>query len=334
MNNYILIVTYRVTQNVLQKGAYMIEFKNVYKKYENNDNTAINDLNLQIKDGDFFVLVGPSGSGKTTTLKMINRLIKQTSGDITIDGKNIDDFDIQEMRLQMGYVLQNIALFPNMTIEDNITIQPDSLKWSKEKRHKVTWDLLDKVGLDPEKYAKRYPRELSGGEQQRVGIVRALAADPKVVLMDEPFSALDPISRNQLQELVLKLHSEMKMTFIFVTHDMNEAVRLGNTIAVMRLGHLEQIGTRDEIVHNPKNNFVTGFFKNQQNDDKKLKLIIDSQDCQEVDKQEADLSEEDNVSDLASLLKTRDFALVQSADGKVWKLTTQSLLDYLARDGE
>ncbi|WP_334329917.1 ABC transporter ATP-binding protein [Companilactobacillus sp. HBUAS59699] len=312
----------------------MIEFKNVYKKYENNDNTAINDLNLQIKDGDFFVLVGPSGSGKTTTLKMINRLIKQTSGDITIDGKNIDDFDIQEMRLQMGYVLQNIALFPNMTIEDNITIQPESLKWSKEKRHKVAWDLLDKVGLKPEDYAKRYPRELSGGEQQRVGIVRALAADPKVVLMDEPFSALDPISRNQLQELVLKLHSEMKMTFIFVTHDMNEAVRLGNTIAVMRLGHLEQIGTRDEIVHNPKNNFVNGFFKNQQNDDKKLKLIIDSQDCQEVDEQDTDLSEEDNVSDLASLLKTRSFALVKSADGRVWKLTTQSLLNYLARDGE
>lgn len=312
----------------------MIEFKNVYKKYENNDNTAINDLNLQIKDGDFFVLVGPSGSGKTTTLKMINRLIKQTSGEITIDGKNIDDFDLREMRLQMGYVLQNIALFPNMTIEDNITIQPESLKWSKEKRHQVAWDLLEKVGLDPDKYAKRLPNELSGGEQQRVGIVRALASNPKIVLMDEPFSALDPISRNQLQELVLKLHAEMKMTFIFVTHDMNEAVRLGNTIAIMRLGHLEQIGTRDEIVHNPKNNFVNGFFKNQQNDDKKLKLIIDSQDCQEVDRQQADLSEEDNVSDLASLLKIQDFVLVKSSDEQVWKLTTQSLLNYLARDGE
>ncbi|KRK78584.1 ABC transporter ATP-binding protein [Companilactobacillus nodensis] len=312
----------------------MIEFKNVYKKYENNNNTAINDLNLQIKDGDFFVLVGPSGSGKTTTLKMINRLIKQTSGEITIDGKNIDDFNLQEMRLQMGYVLQNIALFPNMTIEDNITIQPESLKWSKEKRHQVAWDLLEKVGLDPDKYAKRLPNELSGGEQQRVGIVRALASNPKIVLMDEPFSALDPISRNQLQELVLKLHAEMNMTFVFVTHDMNEAVRLGNTIAIMRLGHLEQIGTRDEIVHNPKNNFVNGFFKNQQNDDKKLKLIIDSQDCQQVDRQQADLSEEDNVSDLAGLLKIQDFVLVKSSDERVWKLTTQSLLNYLARDGE
>ncbi|WP_125764116.1 ABC transporter ATP-binding protein [Companilactobacillus hulinensis] len=312
----------------------MIEFKNVYKKYEHNDNTAINDLNLQIKDGDFFVLVGPSGSGKTTTLKMINRLIKQTSGNITIDGKKIDDFNLQEMRLQMGYVLQNIALFPNMTIEDNITIQPESLKWSKERRHQVAFDLLKKVGLDPEKYAKRLPHELSGGEQQRVGIVRALASNPKIVLMDEPFSALDPISRNQLQELVLKLHQEMKMTFIFVTHDMNEALRLGNTIAIMRTGHLEQIGSRDEIINNPKNNFVDGFFKNQHNDDKKIKLIIDSQDCSEVDKQAADLNEEDNISDLARLLKEKDFVLVESSDERIWKLTTQSLLNYLARDGE
>lgn len=312
----------------------MIEFKHVYKKYENNDNTAINNLNLKINDGDFFVLVGPSGSGKTTTLKMINRLIDQTSGEILIDGKNIEDLKIQEMRLNMGYVLQNIALFPNMTIEENITIQPESLKWSKDKRHKVAIDLLDKVGLDPKKYVKRFPRELSGGEQQRVGIIRALASNPKVVLMDEPFSALDPISRNQLQELVLKLHQEMKTTFIFVTHDMNEALRLGNTIAIMRTGHLEQIGTRDEIIHNPKNNFVNGFFKNQHTDDKKIKLIIDSQNCQEVDHQEVDLNEEDNISDLAKILRSKKYALVESSDERIWKLTIQNLLNYLARDGE
>ncbi len=315
----------------INEGLFMIEFKNVYKKYQGNQ--AISDLNLTINDGDFFVLVGPSGSGKTTTLKMINRLIKQTSGEILIDGKDIDSLDLQEMRLNMGYVLQNIALFPNMTIEENITIQPESLKWSKDVRHKVAMDLLEKVGLAPE-YAQRFPRELSGGEQQRVGIIRALSSNPKVVLMDEPFSALDPISRNQLQELVLKLHKEMKMTFIFVTHDMNEALRLGNTIAIMRLGHLEQVGTRDEIIHNPKNNFVDGFFKNQHNDDKKIKLIIDSQNCQGVDKQDADLSEEDNVSDLARVLENKKFALIESSDEKVWKLTTQNLLSYLARDGE
>lgn len=311
----------------------MIEFKNVYKKYDNNENIAIKDLNLQINDGDFFVLVGPSGSGKTTTLKMINRLIKQTSGDILIDGENIENLNLQEMRLNMGYVLQNIALFPNMTIEENITIQPESLKWTKERRHKVVMDLLDKVGL-PKEYAKRFPQELSGGEQQRVGIIRALASNPKIVLMDEPFSALDPISRNQLQELVLKLHQEMKMTFIFVTHDMNEALRLGNTIAIMRTGHLEQIGTRDEIIHNPKNNFVNGFFKNQHNDDKKIKLIVDSQDCQQVDHQVADLNEENNISDLAQILRDKKFALVENSEGKVRKLTIQNLLNYLARDGD
>lgn len=315
------------------KGAYMIEFKNVYKKYDNNENIAIKGLNLQINDGDFFVLVGPSGSGKTTTLKMINRLIKQTSGEILIDDENIENLNLQEMRLNMGYVLQNIALFPNMTIEENITIQPESLKWTKERRHKVVMDLLDKVGL-PREYAKRFPRELSGGEQQRVGIIRALASNPKIVLMDEPFSALDPISRNQLQELVLKLHQEMKMTFIFVTHDMNEALRLGNTIAIMRTGHLEQIGTRDEIIHNPKNNFVNGFFKNQHNDDKKIKLIVDSQDCQQIDHQVADLNEENNISDLAQILRDKKFALVENSEGKVWKLTIQNLLNYLARDGD
>ncbi|KRK63711.1 ABC-type proline glycine betaine transport system, ATPase component [Companilactobacillus tucceti DSM 20183] len=311
----------------------MIEFKNVYKKYDNNENIAIKGLNLQINDGDFFVLVGPSGSGKTTTLKMINRLIKQTSGEILIDDENIENLNLQEMRLNMGYVLQNIALFPNMTIEENITIQPESLKWTKERRHKVVMDLLDKVGL-PREYAKRFPRELSGGEQQRVGIIRALASNPKIVLMDEPFSALDPISRNQLQELVLKLHQEMKMTFIFVTHDMNEALRLGNTIAIMRTGHLEQIGTRDEIIHNPKNNFVNGFFKNQHNDDKKIKLIVDSQDCQQIDHQVADLNEENNISDLAQILRDKKFALVENSEGKVWKLTIQNLLNYLARDGD
>lgn len=312
----------------------MIEFKHVYKNYDKNDNTAINDLNLEIEDGDFFVLVGPSGSGKTTTLKMLNRLIRQTSGDILVDGKRIDDYNLREMRLQMGYVLQNIALFPNMTIEENITIQPESLKWSKERRHQVVWDLLKKVGLNPLKYAKRMPSELSGGEQQRVGIVRALASNPKIVLMDEPFSALDPISRNQLQELVLKLHKETKMTFIFVTHDMNEALRLGNTIAIMRTGHLEQIGSRDEIINNPKNSFVNGFFKNQHNDDKKIKLIIDSQKCQEIHDQIPELSEEDNISDLAHLLKNKEFVLIKSSDNKVWKVTTKCLLNYLAREAE
>lgn len=312
----------------------MIKFDHVYKKYDDT-NSAIEDLNLEIKDGDFFVMVGTSGSGKTTTLKMINRLIKPTSGQILIDGKNIDTYDLRKMRLNMGYVLQNIALFPNLTIEENITIQPDSLHWSKDKRKQVAWDLLKKVGLDPEKYAKRLPHELSGGEQQRVGIIRALATSPKTVLMDEPFSALDPISRTQLQDLVLKLHRELKTTFIFVTHDMHEAIRLGNTIAVLSKGNLEQIGNRDDILNHPKNDFVKGFFQIEKNGPSTVGEIVDAGFGQNVDAEiNSTLLKEDSVTRLATELKVNAGVVVFDNDGSNYQLTNSDLLDFLAKEGE
>jgi len=312
----------------------MIKFEHVYKKYDDN-NSAIEDLNLEINDGDFFVMVGTSGSGKTTTLKMINRLIKPTSGQILIDGKNIDTYDLQKMRLNMGYVLQNIALFPNLTIEENITIQPDSLHWPKEKRKQVAWDLLKKVGLDPEKYAKRMPHELSGGEQQRVGIIRALATSPKMVLMDEPFSALDPISRTQLQDLVLKLHRELKITFIFVTHDMHEAIRLGNTIAVLSKGNLEQIGNRDDILNHPKNDFVKGFFQIEKNGQSTVGEIVDAGFGQKVAAEiNSTLLKEDSVTRLATELKVNAGVVVFDNDGSNYQLTNSDLLDFLAKEGE
>lgn len=311
----------------------MIEFEHVYKKYDNN--SAIKDLNLKIEDGDFFVMVGTSGSGKTTTLKMINRLIKPTSGQILIDGQNIETYDLQKMRLNMGYVLQNIALFPNLTIEENITIQPESLHWSKEKRKNVAWDLLEKVGLDPKKYAKRMPNELSGGEQQRVGIIRALATSPKMVLMDEPFSALDPISRTQLQDLVLKLHRELQTTFIFVTHDMHEAIRLGNTIAVLSKGNLEQIGNRDDILNHPKNDFVKGFFKLEKSGQTTVGEIIDAGFGQVVTKDmNSSLLKEDSVNRLATELKDNDGEVIFNNDNENYQLTISDLLDFLAREGE
>jgi len=312
----------------------MIKFEHVYKKYDDN-NSAIEDLNLEINDGDFFVMVGTSGSGKTTTLKMINRLIKPTSGQILIDGKNIDTYDLQKMRLNMGYVLQNIALFPNLTIEEIITIQPDSLHWPKEKRKQVAWDLLKKVGLDPEKYAKRMPHELSGGEQQRVGIIRALATSPKMVLMDEPFSALDPISRTQLQDLVLKLHRELKITFIFVTHDMHEAIRLGNTIAVLSKGNLEQIGNRDDILNHPKNDFVKGFFQIEKNGQSTVGEIVDAGFGQKVAAEiNSTLLKEDSVTRLATELKVNAGVVVFDNDGSNYQLTNSDLLDFLAKEGE
>ncbi|CAJ1178523.1 ABC transporter ATP-binding protein [Companilactobacillus nantensis] len=311
----------------------MIEFEHVYKKYDNN--SAIKDLSLKIEDGDFFVMVGTSGSGKTTTLKMINRLIKPTSGQVLIDGQNIETYDLQKMRLNMGYVLQNIALFPNLTIEENITIQPESLHWSKDKRKNVAWDLLEKVGLDPKKYAKRMPNELSGGEQQRVGIIRALATSPKMVLMDEPFSALDPISRTQLQDLVLKLHRELQTTFIFVTHDMHEAIRLGNTIAVLSKGNLEQIGNRDDILNHPKNDFVKGFFKLEKSGQTTVGEIIDAGFGQVVTKDmNSSLLKEDSVNRLATELKDNDGEVIFNNDNENYQLTTSDLLDFLAREGE
>jgi len=311
----------------------MIKFEHVYKKYE--DNPAIEDLNLQINDGDFFVMVGPSGSGKTTTLKMINRLIKPTSGKVLIDNKDIEDYDLQKMRLGMGYVLQNIALFPNLTIEENITIQPESLHWSKDKRKKVALDLLDKVGLDPKEYAKRYPNELSGGEQQRVGIIRALATSPDVVLMDEPFSALDPISRTQLQDLVLKLHRELKMTFIFVTHDMHEAIRLGSTIAVLRNGHLEQIGSRDDILNHPTNDFVKGFFKVEQGGQKTVSDMLESKfGRQTAQESNTTLLKDDPIGRLAEELKNNNGVVIFNNDDVNYEFTTADLLDFLAKEGE
>lgn len=311
----------------------MIKFEHVYKAYE--DNSAIEDLNLEINDGDFFVMVGTSGSGKTTTLKMINCLIKPTSGKILVDGKNITEYDLQKMRLNMGYVLQNIALFPNLTIEENITIQPESLHWSKERRKKVAWDLLEKVGLDPKEYAKRLPSELSGGEQQRVGIIRALATSPKMVLMDEPFSALDPISRTQLQDLVLKLHRELQTTFIFVTHDMHEAIRLGDTIAVMSKGHLEQVGNRDDILNHPKNDFVKGFFQQEKSGQATVGEIIDAGFGSKTDQTvNSSLLKEDSINRLAIELKDNDGVVVFKNIDDNYRFITSDLLDFLAKEGE
>ena len=236
----------------------MITFDNVSKMYS-NDHVAVKALNVEIKKGEFFVIIGPSGCGKTTLLKMINRLIPLTEGTIWINGKRVCDYNIHELRWSIGYVLQQIALFPHMTIEENIAIVPELKKWSKTKIQKRVEELLELVGLEPEKYRQRKPKELSGGEQQRVGVLRALAADPEIILMDEPFSALDPISRTKLQDDLLDMQRKIQKTIVFVSHDMQEGLKLGDRLCVMKDGEIVQVGSPQEIVENPVNDFVQQF---------------------------------------------------------------------------
>jgi osmoprotectant transport system ATP-binding protein len=236
----------------------MIRFEQVSKQFPNGT-FAVKSLDLEIKEGEFFVLIGPSGSGKTTTLKMINRLIELSNGWVWINERKISDYDINELRWNIGYVLQQIALFPHMTIAENIAVVPELKNWDKEKITVRVDDLLNMVGLDPKEYRSRKPSELSGGQQQRVGVIRALAADPEFLLMDEPFSALDPFSREKLQDDMLEIQRKLKKTIVFVTHDMKEALKLGDRICLMKDGEIVQVGTPHEFVTNPANDFVREF---------------------------------------------------------------------------
>jgi osmoprotectant transport system ATP-binding protein len=236
----------------------VISFENVSKKYD--DGTfAVKNFNLHIKEGELLVLIGPSGSGKTTTLKMINRLIPLTEGYIKIKDKKISDYDIHELRWDIGYVLQQIALFPHMTIEENIAVVPEMKKWEQKEINQRIDELLHMVGLEPETYRKRLPNELSGGQQQRIGVARALAANPPIILMDEPFSALDPLSREKLQDDLIELQKNIKKTIVFVTHDMSEALKLGERICLMKNGEVVQTGTPEELLQQPANDFVREF---------------------------------------------------------------------------
>lgn len=236
----------------------MIELKNVTKSYDGNKD-IVDKLNLRIEKGEFIVLIGESGCGKTTTMKMINRLIEPSSGKIYIDGKDIMSMNTIELRRNIGYVIQKVGLFPHMTVGQNIELIPMLKNWDKDKRKARAKELLNLVDLPPDEYYDRYPNELSGGQQQRVGVVRALAVNPDIILMDEPFSALDPLTREQLQKELLKLQDELQKTIIFVTHDMDEALKLGDKIAVMKDGKILQYDTPEQILKNPKDDFVEYF---------------------------------------------------------------------------
>jgi len=235
----------------------MIEFKNVSKKYKKN--SIIENFNLTIDDGKLVVLIGASGSGKTTLLKMINKLIPMSEGQILIDGKDINSMDPIELRRGIGYVIQQTGLFPHMTVKENIEVIPKLMGKSKEEIDQKTIELLKMVGLNSEEYLDRYPTELSGGQQQRIGVARAFAADAEIILMDEPFSALDPITRTELQEELFNIHKEFNKTIVFVTHDMDEAINIADMICILKNGKVLQYDTPENILKNPNGDYVEEF---------------------------------------------------------------------------
>jgi osmoprotectant transport system ATP-binding protein len=237
-----------------------IELKNVTKSYPNQPQSAVENFSMSINPGELIMLVGPSGCGKTTTMKMINRIIEPTSGSIKIDGEDILSLDQNTLRRRIGYVIQQIGLFPHMTIAENVSVVPKLLGWDKAKTAARVDELLSLVDLDPAKFASRYPKQLSGGQQQRIGVARALAADPPVMLMDEPFGATDPITREKLQDEFLRLQATIGKTIVFVTHDFDEAIKLGDRIAVLsERSQIEQFDTPANILANPASDYVSSF---------------------------------------------------------------------------
>ncbi|WP_144611249.1 ABC transporter ATP-binding protein [Bacillus cereus] len=307
----------------------MIQFNHVSKAYEDGTK-AVDSLHLEIKKGEFFVLIGPSGCGKTTTMKMINRLIETTEGSILIDGKDIQQYNINELRWNIGYVLQQIALFPHMTIAENIAVVPEMRRWSKEKTKARVDELLQMVGLDPDVYRDRMPDELSGGQKQRVGVVRALAANPKIVLMDEPFSALDPLSREQLQKDIVQLQKKIQKTIVFVTHDMQEALSLGDRICIMKEGKVVQLDTPEGIIHNPKNEFVEEFIGNRGRPWYEGKSIEDVLPLDESMRVEGDtLSLHSSLQEALVRVRADEVVPVEENGQYVGALTSRHIVNYI-----
>lgn len=281
----------------------MIVLKNVTKSF--GDKAVVDKLSIDIKSGELCVFVGESGCGKSTTLKMINRLIDIDEGSIEINRKNIYDYNLVELRRSIGYVVQNIGLFPHMNVRENISIVPNLLKRNSDKTLKRVKELISLVGLDVDSYINKYPSELSGGEAQRIGVARALAADPEIILMDEPFGAVDPLNRGILQNEFLKIQKQLKKTVIFVTHDIDEAIKMGDTIAIMSKGKLEGFGKTKDIIKS-KNEFVKSFLGREVYIKSLSRFSV--KEFIKRDKIEKDLFEvgtEENLKDVLSIMLER-----------------------------
>ena len=240
-----------------------IHLDRVAKVYPGSKTAAVEELTLDVHEGEILVLVGPSGCGKSTTLRLINRMIEPSAGRILLDGEDVTKGNADKLRRRIGYVIQQIGLFPHQTISENIATVPRMVGWDKKQAHDRTEELLEMVGLDPEQYRDRYPKELSGGQAQRVGVARALGADPDIMLMDEPFGAIDPITRERLQNEFLRLQSQLRKTIVFVTHDIDEAIKMGDRIAILgERSKIRQIDTPERILAYPVDDFVNDFIGN------------------------------------------------------------------------
>jgi osmoprotectant transport system ATP-binding protein len=284
----------------------------VTKRY--GDTTAVDALSLDVEEGEVCVLVGPSGCGKTTTMKMVNRLIEPTEGRIEVDGQDVMQLDAVVLRRRIGYVIQQIGLFPHQTVGENVATVPRLLGWDKRRVRSRTAEMLDLVGLDPDRFAKRYPHELSGGQRQRVGVARALAGDPPVLLMDEPFGAIDPITRDRLQVEFLRLQAELRKTVVFVTHDIAEAVRLGDRIAILAEGgKLEQYDPPAAVLGRPATSFVADFVGS---DRSVMRLSVTPVDQAELE-HPADVPDGAPRVPLRTSLRDALAAILDSAEGMV-----------------
>lgn len=309
----------------------MIRMENVTKNYDNAAVPSVDDLTIEVAEGSTVALIGPSGCGKTTTMRMINRLIDPTSGKIFVDGKDITKGDPVELRRHIGYVIQSVGLFPHMTIGENIAAVPKLLGWEQKKISERTDEMLHLVGLDPSQMVRRYPRQLSGGQRQRIGVARALAADPPVLLMDEPFGAIDPIARERLQGEFRAILKRVRKTVVLVTHDLDEAIRLGDRIAIMRSGKIVQHDTPDAILSNPADEFVASFV-GVDRAIKRLSLftVRDAMSHQTLDKAEASESPvgpEVSLKDALAIMVGRntDRLLIGDQEGLVGTLTRDAI---------
>lgn len=304
----------------------MITFDRVVKRYGNA--VAVDHLSLEIKSGETVILVGPSGCGKTTSLKMINRLIEPTEGTISIDDRDTRTFDVNDLRRSIGYVIQQVGLFPHQTVAENIATVPRLLKWTKQRTQARVEELLDLIGLPASEYARRLPSELSGGERQRVGVARALGADPNILLMDEPFGAIDPIARERLQNELLRLQSVVRKTIVFVTHDIDEAVKLGDRVALFsRGGILEQFTSPEELLAHPQSTFVTGFL-GEGPLVRRLALIP----ITEVELTPVNGTPPESTVDAAGTLRDAMDAVLRSADGRVRVIKGDQILGVVDAD--